>query len=108
MRRPFVDTLREVSNGKVIDKLDSGLQSLVQSVQRTGKGGKMTLTVEIAPIKDSSEALAMKATVTSKEPLFEDAGTIMFPTPEGNLQRSHYKQPDLPGVTLVGDIKAAG
>lgn len=101
MRRSFFDTMRDISNGTAVDKLDSGLNDLVQAVQRTGKGGKLTLTVEIMPMKASSEAVQVRATVSSKEPGFEDAGSIMFPTPEGNLQRNHYKQPDLPGVSLV-------
>lgn len=101
MRRPFFDTVRDVSNGTVVDSLDAQLQELVQAVQRTGKGGKMTLTVEIAPMKKSTEAVQVKASIVTKAPSFEDAGSIMFPTPEGNLQRNYYKQPELPGVTLV-------
>jgi hypothetical protein len=101
MRRPFFDTMRDINNGTIVDKLDAGLNELVQAVQRTNKGGKITLTVEIAPMKDSTEAVQVKAAVSSKEPMFEDAGSIMFPTPEGNLQRNYYKQPELPGVSLV-------
>lgn len=101
MRRPFFDTLRDIANGTINDKLDAELQELVQAVQRTNKSRKLVLTVEIMPMKNSTEAVQVRAIVASKEPTFEDAGSIMFPTPEGNLQRSHYKQPDLPGVTLV-------
>jgi hypothetical protein len=101
MRRPFFDTIRDVSNGKAVDELDAGLNELVQAVQRTNKGGKITLTVEVTPMKGSTEAVQVRAVVNSKEPTFEDAGSIMFPTPEGNLQRNHFKQPELPGVSLV-------
>lgn len=107
MRRPFFDTVRDINNGTVVDKLDASLNALVQAMQRTNKGGKIILTVEILPMKGSTEAVQVKATVSSKEPGFDDAGSIMFPTPEGNLQRNHYKQPDLPGVTLVEPSRAA-
>lgn len=103
MRRPFVDTLRDIDSGKHIDALDAGLNELVQAVQRTNKAGKITLTIEIVPIPGMTDAVRAKAFVSSKEPTLEDAGSIMFPTPEGNLQRSNYKQPDLPGVTLASD-----
>lgn len=103
MRRPFFDTVRDINNGTAVDELDAGMQSLVQAVQRTGKGGKITLVIEVTPLKNSTEAVQVKASVTSKEPGFDDAGSIMFPTPEGNLQRSNYKQPDLPGIKLAAD-----
>lgn len=101
MRRSFVDTLREVRSGMAVDELDANLQQLVQDVQRTNKGGSLKLTVEIKPMKGSTEAVVVKATVTIKAPTFSDNGTVLFPTPEGNLTRSHHKQPELPGITLA-------
>lgn len=101
MRRSFVDTLREVRAGMAIDELDANLQQLVQDVQRTGKGGSLKLCVEIKPMKGSTEAVVVKATVTVKAPTFTDNGTVLFPTPEGNLTRNHHKQPELPGITLA-------
>lgn len=101
MRRSFVDTLREVRAGMAIEELDANLQQLVQDVQRTNKGGSLKLTVEIKPMRGSTEAVVVKAAVTMKAPTFTDNGTVLFPTPEGNLTRSHHKQPDLPGITLA-------
>ena len=101
MRRSFVDTLREVRAGLAIEELDASLQQLVQDVQRTNKGGSLKLMAEIKPMKGSTEAVVVKATVTSKAPQFTDGGTVLFPTPEGNLTRSHHKQPELPGITLA-------
>lgn len=101
MRRSFVDTLREVRAGMAIEELDANLQQLVQDVQRTNKGGSLKLTVEIKPMRGSTEAVVVKAQVTMKAPTFTDNGTVLFPTPEGNLTRSHHKQPDLPGITLA-------
>ena len=102
MRRPFADTLRDVRAGQAIEDLDTHLQQLVQDVQRTGKAGSMKLTVEIKPMKGSTEAVVVKATVTSKPPVISDDGTVLFPTPEGNLTRNHHRQPELPGITLAG------
>lgn len=100
-RRSFADTMRDVKQGETIEEMDSKLQQLVQAVQRTGKGGSMTITIDVKPMKDSTEALIVKSNVKLKEPTFTDAGTVMFPTPEGNLQRSHHRQQELPGVALA-------
>lgn len=112
MRRSFTDTLRDVRAGMVIDQLDADLQQLVQQVQRTNKGGKLVLTIEIKPMKGSTEAVVVKAGVTVKAPQFEDNGTVLFPTPDGNLTRSHHRQDELPGISLAasnpGPAAAAG
>ncbi len=103
MRKSFADTLREVRAGSHIEELDAKLQQLVQQIQRTNKSGQLTLKLDIKPMKGSTEAVVVKATVIVKEPQFDDAGTVLFPTPEGNLDRSYHKQPDLPGITLASD-----
>lgn len=102
MRKSFSDTLRDVRAGQVIEELDAALQNLVQQIQRTNKAGSLKLTLEIKPMKGSTEAVVVKATVMAKEPQFSDTGTVLFPTPEGNLTRSHHKQQELPGLTLAG------
>lgn len=96
-----MDTLRDVKSGQVIEELDDALQQLVQSVQRTTKAGTLTLTVDIKPMKGSTEAVVVKATLKLKEPKFEDNGTVLFPTPEGNLQRTYHRQEELPGLSLA-------
>ncbi len=101
MRRTFTDTLRDVRGGQVIEQLDESLQQLVQQVQRTNKGGSLKLTVEVKPMRGSTEAVVVKATVTTKAPQFTDDGTVLFPTPEGNLTRTHHRQDELPGITLA-------
>lgn len=106
-RRSFVDTLRDVRAGSVIDQLDESLQQLVQQVQRTNKGGSLRLALDIRPMKGSTEAVVVKATVVTKTPQFDDQGTVLFPTPEGNLTRSHHKQTELPGITLAASGQPA-
>lgn len=102
-RRTFFETVRDLRAGQVSEQLDESLQRLTQQVQRTAKAGSLKLTIEIKPMKGSTEAVVVKATVVTKEPQFDDNGTVLFPTPEGNLTRSHHRQPDLPGITLASD-----
>ena len=106
MRRSLMDTLREVRAGMAVEELDASLQQLVQDVQRTNKAGSLKLTIEIKPMKGSTEAVVVKAAVTLKTPQFDDDGTVLFPTPDGNLTRSHHRQDDLPGINLAVDNAA--
>ena len=101
MRRSFVDTLRDVRAGETLEQLDAELQNLVQAIMRTNKAGKLKFELDIKPMKGSTEAVVCKATVTVKAPVFDDAGTVLFPTPDGNLERSYHKQAELPGITLA-------
>lgn len=100
-RRSMFDTLRELRGGLVIDDLDAKLQELVQAVQSTNAAGSLTLTINVAPMKGSTEAVVVKDDVKLKKPEIKSSGTVMFPSVEGNLSRQHPKQDDLPGITLA-------
>lgn len=106
MRRSFVDTLRDLRGGELIEQLDTSLQELVQAVQTTGGGGQVVLTIVVAPTKGAAEAVVVKDIVKLKKPEIKSAGTLMFPTPEGNLSRKHPKQDELPGISLASDRNA--
>jgi hypothetical protein len=101
MRRSFVDTLREVRAGSVLEDLDINLQRLVQAVQSTGGAGEIVLKISVKPMKGSTEAVVVKDDIKTKLPEIGSSGTVMFPSPEGNLSRQHPKQDDLPGLSLA-------
>jgi len=93
--------MRDVRGGQVMADLDAKLQELVQAVQSTGGAGVLTLKVSVSPMKGSTEAVVVKDDIKSKLPEIKSVGTVLFPTPEGNLQRNHPKQDELPGITLA-------
>lgn len=105
-RRSFVDTLRDLRGGEVLEQLDDQLQELVRAVQTTQAGGQITLTVVVAPMKGSTEAVVVKDAIKLKKPEVKSTGTLMFPTVEGNLQRNNPNQRELPGITLASDRAA--
>lgn len=100
-RRSFVDTLRDVRAGQVLDSLDEQLNTLVQAVQSTGGAGTLTLQISVKPMKGSTEAVVVTDDIKLKAPQIKSAGTVMFPTPEGNLSRKHPGQGELPGISLA-------
>lgn len=102
MRRPFPDTLRDLRGGETLEDLAAKLQELVHAVQSTAGGGSITLVIEVKPAKGSSEAVIVTDHIKSKLPQLRAQGTLMFPTPEGNLQRNNPNQRELPGITLAG------
>lgn len=105
--RPFFETLRELRSGEVLDDLAKQLQQVVAGVQTTGTVGSLALTLTVKPMSGSSEAVVVSDRIVAKVPQIKSAGTVMFPTPEGNLQRQHPKQDDLPGITLAAGRNAA-
>ena len=105
-RRSFVDTLRDVRGGEVLDDLSERLQELVQAVQSCGAGGQLSITLTVKPMKGSREAVVVEDVIKLKKPEIKSSGTVMFPSVEGNLSRHHPKQDDLPGITLASTRSA--
>lgn len=101
MRRPFFDTLRDIRGGQVIDDLAEQMQELVRAVESTGKAGTLTLTLEVKPFKSAESAVVVKDEIKLKKPKHESQGTVLFATVDGNLQRNHPAQDELPGITLA-------
>lgn len=107
MRRPLFDTLRDLRGGEVIEDLAAQLQELVQAVQITGRAGSVTLRLDVKPMDSGTEAFVVADTITAKPPRIKSAGTVMFPTPEGNLTRQSQRQDELPGISLAAERGAA-
>jgi hypothetical protein len=106
MRRPLFDTLRDLRSGQLIEDIEAKLQELVHAVTTTQAGGSLTIVLEVKPTKGSAEAVVVKDSVKLKVPQITSSGTLLFPTPEGNLQRNHPKQGELPGLALASDRPA--
>ena len=103
--RPFTDTLRTIRSGLCEDELGTEMQKLVLAVSETGKAGKITLTIEVKPM-NAAGALVLTDTIKTTLPVEKSSGTVLWATPEGNLQLNHPKQTDLPGLSLATSEKA--
>lgn len=98
--RPFVDLLRTIRSGICEEELAIALQSVVLAVSETGKAGQLTLTIDVKPM-NAAGALVIVDTIKTKLPVEKSAGTVLWATPEGNLQLNHPKQNSLPGLSLA-------
>lgn len=108
--RPFAAVLAEVRGGSAHARVSALLAEVSQAVSATGKKGKLTLVLDIAPMKNAAEGTVM-VTVSSvaKIPEPDDATptSVFYADDGGNLRRDDPKQPQLPLVGLPGRRETA-
>lgn len=97
--KPFNDTLVQLRFGELHDDLTKALNELVQKVDTSQKGGKIVLTLAIKAGKGGQIEIADDLKVTL--PKVEKATSILFATPEGNLQRQDPRQKTFEGIRSV-------
>lgn len=91
---PIIETLARLQGGSLLHDAAEQLAELVQAVDRTGKAGKLTITLTVRKATASTQALAGRVDVKApKEPVLE---TLLYPTPEGNLLAEDPRQSTLP------------
>ena len=99
--RPFIDTLRDIEAGGLLDELSETQHSLIDAIRLTGKGGELTIKLAYKP--DGNGQMTIKADVKAKEPALSRGTSLFFLTPEGNLTRRDPRQQDLPLRTVTDD-----
>lgn len=105
--RPFTDTLMALRFGTLADDLTQELNRLTEKCASTGKQGTLTLTLKLKPGKGGQ--IEVSDEVKIKMPEEEKGSTIMFATPEGNLQREDPRQMEIAGLRTLdhetGELK---
>lgn len=99
LTRTFPDTLNALRFGTLSDELTKELQALTQKCADTGRGGTITLTLSLKPGKGGQ--MEVFDDIKIKSPKEERGSSIMFATPEGNLQREDPRQRTLEGLRTV-------
>lgn len=96
--RPFMDTLREVEFGCLLEDLSEEQHKLIQAVQDTGRAAELKLTLKYNP--SGNGQLMVTAKIDAKTPTMPRGQTPFFTTPEGNIQTKHPKQTAFEGMDL--------
>jgi len=104
MAKPFNETLATLKHGALADELGEALAGLLVECRKTMRKGKLILELEIKPGKAGQVEIFDKVTI--KAPPVERDSTVLFDTPEGNLQRDDPSQKTLPGIRVVSDKDA--
>lgn len=110
MPRPFTDTLGALRFGTLNDDLSKALNDLVQACSNTGKTGDLKLTIKLKPGKGGQ--IEVFDDIKVNAPKEERGSSIMFATPEGNLQREDPRQMQIDGLRSVdmetGELRKVG
>lgn len=93
--RPFFDTLREIRRGEILDDAATELAKAVRAVDETGKAAKLTIELTIKPAAKIPGTYVISDKVRAKLPELPVGETILFGTPEGNLQARDPRQAEL-------------
>jgi len=91
--RPFLDTLRDIEAGGLLDELTEAQHHLIDAIRLAGKGGELVIKLTYKP--DGRGQMNIKADVKAKEPVLSRGTSLFFLTPEGNLTRRDPRQQDL-------------
>lgn len=93
MARAIFDTLREIRAGALLDEASSALAEVVLAVQTTGKGGKVSIVVDLKPpARGSSRTIVVDAEVVKKVPVPDREVSVFFPTADGSLTKTDPAQ----------------
>ena len=100
-KRPFMDTLREIEMGGLLDELTDAQHSLIDLIRLTNKAGALTITLNYKP--EGAGQITVKAEVKAKEPKLPRGSSLFFLTPEGNLSRRDPRQQEIPLRSVADD-----
>lgn len=91
----FGDFLKKAKRGTVDAKLAAKLKDVLLGVRETRKAGRVTLTIDIEPVKDTARAVKVDFKVNGKVPEVTEEAAVYFLTDEGALTRDNPRQRDL-------------
>jgi len=95
--RPALELLSRLQGGQVMDRLAVEINRVVNGVRfsEAGKGGKVILTLSIAPIKQHANAVSVQAVIAGKAPEDPPDSDLLFYDDDGNLHTRNPKQRDI-------------
>jgi len=107
--RPFLDTIRDIEHGHLIDELSYKQQAVVSSVIETMQQGEITITLKYkletkGQVSISAKVKSKVPEMKSKVPEMSRGKSIFFVTPDNNLQRDNPRQGKLP-LTAIDEPK---
>jgi hypothetical protein len=98
-----MNTVNTLLNGATANELSDRLHDVVEGCRLTGKQGTLTLKLTVKPQGMGTGQYEIRDAITSKVPELDKGMTLMFGTPEGNLQRNDPNQRELPLREVQGD-----
>lgn len=101
-RQSFSEFLEALDYGAISEEATHELNEIVHACTETGKTGEITLTIKIKPVGKAGQ-VELDSDVKVKKPKPVRGKTLMFATPDNNLQREDPRQRTLDGVRTVAE-----
>lgn len=92
----FLMAIGRIDGGLPVETADQQLREVIAAVQRTGKKGSVTLTLEVAP--NGEMGFAASAKVSAKAPNVDFGKSFFFMGRHGDLTR---ESPDMQQLGLM-------
>lgn len=111
--RPFFDTLRDLRRGQLLEDCADKLQEVVAAVTDAGKAAKLLIEISVKPASKGQGAVIVADKVTTKLPQLPAGETVLFVSPENNLQANDPSQKQIEfrdasaPAAARGDLKTA-
>lgn len=80
------------------EELTDATNDLVHACTETGKTGEVLLRIKVKPLTGKSGQIELDTEVKAKLPTPTRGKTLMFATPDNNLQRENPRQQTLDGL----------
>lgn len=90
--RPFNEVLKEIRKGDLHDELSDKLATVAEAVSRTGKAGKLAITLTVKPGPARGTILIAD---DLKEAIPQDKDSALFFARDGYVSLRHPDQPPL-------------
>jgi len=98
---PFLVALGKALRPEVLARAGDELGAVIAAVKEQGKKGRLTLTVELSPMKNVPDAVEVTAKVKAAPPEPPARAKAMWPTESGRLAESDPRQAQLPGLRAI-------
>lgn len=110
--RPLVATLGEIRHGSLLQEAAEELQAVVKAAEETGKAASLTIQLTVKPASKAGGVMVLQDKITTKLPQLPAGETMVFVTPEFNIQAQDPRQIDLPlkavETTQPAELKKVG
>lgn len=87
--------LGDLRRGKALEEASEKLNELVRACQDTIRNGSITIKLTIKPDKSGNGQYFVTDDISTSLPKFDKGETLLYATPEGNLQRTDPMQDDM-------------
>lgn len=101
----FTNTLNTMDFGITAEELSNELANVLQAVRDTGRKGTLALKLTIKPESIQTGQISITPDISSNPPQIARERSMLFMTPDNNLQREDPRQKSLEFTAVTSSKK---